>query len=255
MSYLQNEKTYALFDNPANLRLIADIENSGGKIRIFPPVETEKITLDQSTIERLNNLSDFDWLIFADILAVDFFLEILEENNIDFFQLDELRVCALGEAVADRLRFASLHADVIPATVEAKTSFTELANYVGEAGFDTLKLLFPKNISDSNYLVELLREKNATVSELPVYQTKNSNARELTKLKVLLKNGAIDEFIFTSPTDFIALKTYFENEKITGVLSETKVSAIDGATYQTGKENGLETIGLFHCDKIVKVKR
>jgi hypothetical protein len=57
---------------------------------------------------------------------------------------------------------------------------------------------------------------------------------------VLLKGGAIDEFIFSLPTDLIALKHYFNNKLISATLSELNVSTIDKAMFQTLKEHNLK---------------
>lgn len=244
-----NEKTFALFANPANRKLIAGLENAGAKVWLFPPLETEKVILEKSSVERLKNLTDFDWLILPDVLAADYFLENLEENAIDLFELDAVRVCALGEVVADRLRFAAVHADVITSSNETENVFSELTDYIGEREFGGLKFLFLKEVSADNNLTERLKAKGVAVIELPVYQASISNKLEVTKLKTLLKGGAIDEFILASPTDFIALRYYFEGETIAGVFAGIKILATDGVMLQTTKEHDLGNVGLFHLNK------
>ncbi len=93
----------------------------------------------------------------------------------------------------------------------------------------------------------------AEVLELPIYEVKIEKNLEVTKLKTLLKVGAIDEFVFTAPTDFIALKQYFETEKLIDIFKEVKVSATDAVNFQTAREHKLETVGLFRLDKLGKV--
>ncbi|MGI8787813.1 MAG: uroporphyrinogen-III synthase [Pyrinomonadaceae bacterium] len=248
------EKTYAVFADSANRKLVGDLENAGERVLQFSPIESEKISLDESSIEYLKKLSGFDWLIFSDVLAVDYFLENLEERGIDFYEMDLLRVCAVGEAVADQLRFASVHADVIAASVETEIVFSALENYVGKENSSGLKILFPKQFGGENSLPEKLRDNGAEVIELLVYRIKTANKIAMTKLKTLLKGGAIDEFIFASPVDFIALRYYFEPENFANFFSEIKVSATNGAAFQTARENNFKAVGLFHFDKLGKVK-
>lgn len=253
MSDAADEKTYALFANPANRRLVAELENTGARVFKFPPIDTEKIALDERSVEYLRHLADFDWLIFPDILAVDFFLEALEENEIDFFEMDFLRVCAFGVAVSDRLRFVAVHADIIPASVEIDVVFAAMLDYIGEGELKDLKILFPKENFNENTLTKKMQAFGAEVLELPIYKVKIEKNLEITKLKTLLEGGAIDEFIFTAPNDFVALKQYFETEKLIDIFKEVKVSATDSVNFQTAREHKLETVGLFHPGKLGRV--
>ena len=250
MTEPENDKTYAIFDGAVNRRIIENLKNSGANVLLFPPIETAKIQLNENEIALITNLKNFDWLIFSDVLAVDYTLEYLEEYAIDFFDLDELRVCAFGETVSDRLRFASVHADVIPANIQTKEVFNSLVNYIGETQISRLSFLFLHADSEKDDLTEKLRAMNAEVTELPIYQTIPNQSSQLIKLKTLLNGGAIDEFILTAPTDLIALKNYFGNENLTEVLSEIAVSASDGVMFQAAKEHLLKRVRLFHQEKI-----
>ena len=248
-----NEKTYALFANPANRKLIAELENTGARVFQFPPIDTEKIALDEKSVDYLRHLADFDWLIFSDVLTVDYFLEALEDNAIDSFEMDLLRVCAFGEAVSDRLRFAAIHADIIPTSVEIDVVFAAMLDYIGGEELKSLKILFANKSFSENLLTKKLQASGAEVLELPIYKIKFEKNLAITKLKTLLKVGAIDEFIFTAPDDFVALKQYFESEMLFEIFKEVKVTAADAVNFQTAREHKLETVGLFHLDKLGRV--
>lgn len=239
MTKLQ-EKTYALFYTPANKKIVVVLENSGAKVFRFPPLETEKINLDEESIAAVKNLGSFDWIIFPDVLTVDYFLQILQENEIDLFEMDAARVCAVGEAVADRLRFAELHADVVPTSIAAANVFLALSDYIGRDRLGSLRFFLPKESAAQYEIIEKLIGNGATVIESSIYRAKFSATGEIAKLKTLLKGGAIDEFIFSSPTDLIALKCFFDNDSISAILSEINVSAADKAILQTLKEHDLK---------------
>ena len=253
MSDVADEKTYALFANSANRKLIAELENTGAKVFQFPPINTEKIVLDEKSVENLRHLADFDWLIFPDVLAVDYFLEALEENEIDSFEMDFLRVCAFGEAISDRLRFVAIHADIIAASIEIEVVFAAMLDYIGAGEMRGLKILFPKEHFYENPLTKKMQKFGAKVLELPIYKVRIEKNLELTKLKTLLEAGAIDEFIFTAPDDFIALKKYFGNKKLIDIFRAVKVSAADAVNFQTAREHKLETVGLFQPNKLGRV--
>ncbi len=247
------DKTFALFANPNNRKIVSDLERAGAKIIKFPPLETEKIELNAISIEQLSRLAEFDWVIFPDVLTVDFFLQILEENTIDFFELDAIRVCAFGEAVSDRLRFVQLHADVIPHRLRTEDVTSALKNYIAAEDFTHLKFLLVLGSLFEEELKKQLLQAGAEVHELPVYQLKVSKENEIPRIKALLKGGAIDEFVFYAPTDFIYLNYIFSGEPLARVFADIKVSAADGIVYQTIRENSLNCAGLFQTDKIAKV--
>lgn len=248
-----NDKTYAIFDTAANRKTIETLEKSGAKLFKFPMSETEKIELNETETAYFTNLTRFDWLIFADVYAVDYFLETLESNAVDFYDLDDVRVCAFGETVSDRLRFASVHADVIPAKTSAPEVCAALLNYIGEAQIGGLKFLYLGDEASENDLTKVLRTKNAEVVEMPIYRMIAGASSELIKLKTLLKGGAVDEFILTAPTDLIALKNYFKTEIPAAALAEIVISVFDGVMFQAAKEYGWRRVGLIQPDKIVKV--
>jgi len=250
MSNLIAEKTFACFANPNNVKLISEIEKTKAKIIKFPEIEAEKIVLNENSIELVKNLKNYDWIIFTDVLAVDFLLEILEENAIDFYDLDETRVCALGEVVSDRLRFVQLHADVIPNRVTAKIVVSSLQSYIAEDQFKESKFLIVKELSLDNKISKELVEIGAEVSELSIYRIKFRVEDQIAKLRTLLIGGAVDEFIFSAPTDFIALKYIFNEEPFAKLFSGIKVSAADGLTLQTVREHDLKHADLFRLEKI-----
>jgi len=235
-----DEKTYGLFDTPLNKKLVVEFEKNAANFFLFPPIETEKIILDEEKKELLKDLTAFDWIIFTDVLTVEYFLQTLGENEIDFFELDAVRVFAAGEAVADRLRFAQIHADLIPNSVETNIIFSAITEYIGEENLDGLSFLAVEENSFDLEIDKLLAAKNAEIIELPVYRTKISNKQEITRLTTLLKGGAIDEFIFSSPEDLIALEHYFPDESISEVFPEIKVLAVDENIFQTLKENNFK---------------
>ena len=231
------QKTYGLFSTAANRKLISELESGGAKVFQFPPIETEKVILDQTSINYLQNLTDFDWIIFPDVFAVDYFLQALEEFSVDFFELDAVSVFTLGEAVADRLRFVQLHADLIPNFVESESVFSTILNYTSQNGLENLRFLLPKEIFSEAELTKKLTENKAIVTELPIYRAKITDKREVSKLKVLIAGGAIDEFIFASPTDIVSMKYLFSGNAMSEILAEIEVLATDEVMFQALKEH------------------
>jgi uroporphyrinogen III methyltransferase/synthase len=242
MSDSLQAKTYAIFSEPKNKKIISQLRDAQQEIIEFPRVEAEKIELNPAQADSVKNVAEFEWIIFTDVYAVDFFLEALREASVELFELDLLRILAAGEAVADRLRFVQVHADVIPPEAGAESAFNALRAYLsGEEEFKNLRVLLPQEPASNTALTEMLRRNEAEVTELNIYRLKIESDAGLTRLKALLKGGAVDEFVFSSPMDASNLAAIFD-EQLKDLLAGTSVSAKDETTFQTLREYGLRPL-------------
>lgn len=239
MSNFVADKTYALFETSLNKKIIARLKETNADFFLFPALATEPLTMDEEKIELVRNINIFDWLIFTDVTTVDYFTDVLTANGIDFFELDALRLCACGEAVADRLRYVQIHADIIPTDFESAALYANIAAYVGEDHLTDLKFLLIKENMAAFEISTLLRKKNAELTELSVYRALIPDKTLIVRLKTLLSGGAVDEFIFSAPEDLIALKFYFAGASLKNVLAEIKVSALDANIFQNLREHQL----------------
>ncbi len=244
MSDLEIKKTYGLFDNRFNKKLISELQRGGEDSLIFPLLRAVKQELSADDAGCLMNLGEFDWLILTDVLAADFFIESLQALEIDFYELDDLTVCAVGEAVADRLRFVQAHADVIPSKADDEAIFSAIKAYAG-ADLEDLKFLVAGETNAVFPYVEKLAGEKASVRQLAVYRAGFPDETETIKLKALLTGGAVDEFVFSSPEDLLGLKFLLSGANLTAVLSETRISATSEIVYQTLQENGFRPL-YFH---------
>jgi uroporphyrinogen-III synthase len=222
-----SEKTIAVFDKPSNQSLINELKEKKCHVFLLPQIET-------SALDILPNfeLNHFDWLVFTDCYAVEYFLQMLEEQSLNKFELDDLRICAVGEAVSDRLRMFQVHADVIPSKLDDKSVFQAICDY--ELPNGQCFLITEKNTN----LADLLRKANAEIVELLICQTKDIT--ELPKLKVLIQNGAVDEVIFTSPFEVNDWKLLLSPTDFASSLNEIKPLVIDAQTFQYLYEHGLK---------------
>ena len=240
MTQYGNEKTYALFSTPNNKKLIADLEARGASIIKIPKIETMKIDVEDVTLEQLLNIKQFDWIVFADVLAVDYFLQILEEKEVDLFDLDDVRICAFGEAVSDRLRFVQIHTDVLPTKIDKTEIVEALKNYVsGENALREQKILIIHRENQKVFIAENLLAENAEVNRIAIYRVFFEDQETVPKLRALIAGGAVDEFIFSAPEDVIYLEFLLSCENIEADLFE-RFSATDETTFKTLYERGIK---------------
>jgi uroporphyrinogen-III synthase len=220
--YFMNQKTFAIFDTPFNKKLISELESKNQNLILFP--HFTKTASETDSFE----LSNYDWLIFTDINTVEFFVQSLENRNVNLFELDELRVCAFGEAVSDKLRLRQLHADVIPAKADAQSVISAIKEY--EIDFDSQRFLIINAVNSNKNLVDAFASETTSFDVLSVYEY--DKVEISAKSKALLKGGAIDEFIFNSPEDVCDFVAIFSE-------TEINVVASDSIIHQNLKEHGL----------------
>jgi uroporphyrinogen-III synthase len=221
------KKTIGVFDKPSNQNLIGELNGKNYDVFLLPRV----VTFAAKTSFELDLLK-FDWLIFTDCHAVEYFLQLLTDINLDTFNLDSLRICAIGEAVSDSLRMFQIHADVIPSKLDDKIVFKLICDY--QSPNNVRFLITEKN----THLAELLRIEHADVTEIEFYQAEP--IADLSKLKVLIQNGAVDEVIFNSPAEVNDWKLLMSPNDFTGSFSEINAVATDNQTFQYLFESGLK---------------
>ena len=234
----ENTNSVGIIADARNEKLIRLLKSQGKTVFEFPVFEAKAADLNQSDEKLFANISGFDWLIFSDIFTVEIFLENLESGGADFFDLDNVRICSAGEAVADKLRFRQIHSDVIPLKNTAQAVFSAISDYI-EAGFGGLRFLLIKQKDAESELAKLLRENSADVIELGIYERRGGIDPALPKLKALIYGGAIDEFVFGSPEDVFSLAEILNENDLPQILSEVKLNPANEITSQTLSEFNL----------------
>jgi uroporphyrinogen III methyltransferase / synthase len=234
-------KTYGLFASPRNRKTIAGLTAGGADVLIFPAVETAPVDASGTDSMLSEALSSFDWLVFPDVLTVDYLIERLRQMEIDPFELDALRVCAAGEAVADRLRFVQVHADVVPARLDAESVCAAVAEYSG-GELENLRFCLALDKSGPSALAEKLRAAGAEIVEIPIYEAHFADQAAALKLKTLLRGGAVDEFVFSAAEDLIGLAALFPGESPAEMLRGTSVSATSESIFLHLQQCGLRPL-------------
>lgn len=240
-SELAEQETVGIIKNGKNKKVIELLESQGKNVFEFPEIKTEKNDLSEDQIGLLRGIKEFDWLIFTDIFTVDYFLEELGKTGFELYELDNFRICACGESVADKLRFVQIHSDSIPVTLENEVIFSSIEDYIfDEAKFVNEQFLIIKAEKSDSELTKLFTGKKIKTAEIEVYKTIPEENLDGAKYGALLAGGAIDKFIFTSPADIESLLIFAKNKNMSELLSGVEIDATDEITAQTLRERDLK---------------
>jgi uroporphyrinogen III methyltransferase/synthase len=218
----------------------AELERYGARVVACPTIE---ITAPESYApldEAIENLYGYDWIIFTSVNGVEYFLKRFTELGHETDELDDLRVCSIGEATAVRLRDAQIHVDVVPEQFKAEGVFEALTDYLGGVkGFYALNFLIPRAAVARDYLPLALEGAGARVDVVAAYRTVRPQTSERGRIDALLAGGAVDCVTFTSSSTVTNFAQLFDTNDLSELLEGVTVACIGDITGSTAAEHGL----------------
>ena len=158
----------------------------------------------------------------------------------DASHLDDLLVCAIGEATADRLRLRQVHVDLVPEQFKAEGVYAALERFVG--GREHLRgknFLIPRAAVARDYLPRALGEAGARVDVVAAYRTIAPHSTELGRIRALLAGGAVDCVTFTSSSTVRNFAQLFDTIDLRELLNGIVIACIGDITASTAAEYGL----------------
>lgn len=199
---MESEKlrqTAAAFGTASNKIAIRNLETRFERVLVISEPLFGPVIPDDSLSSALSNLGGFDWVVFSDIRATDHFLEMTESFGFDLHSLDETMVCAVGEAVADRLRFDQIHSDVIPTRTDPDTVLAQMESYSG--GIEGAAILIVETEDSPFSPGNVMSGSGGTVTRSATCRLEAKGAGLGPKETALLLGGGVDAFYFGEPSD------------------------------------------------------
>ena len=219
---------------------VTELERYGARVIVCPTIEIADPESFERLDEALNHLYGYDWLVFTSVNGVDHFLKRLEATGHAFNEIDELRVCAIGEATAEKLTDAHIHVDVIPREFKAEGVFAALVDYVGEReALSGLNFLIPRAAVARDFLPRALEEAGARVDLVAAYRTVLPGDVDRGRITAMLAAGT-DCIAFTSSSTVRNLAQLLDNQDLSTTLKGVAVACIGDVTAQTAGEYGLQ---------------
>ena len=219
--------------------LSALLDDYGAKVFICPTIEIREPDSFERLDEALDHLYGYDWLIFTSANAVRFFLQRLGARGLKVEDLDETRVCAIGQKTADALHEAHVHVDVIPSQSTGEGVFTALGEFSGGSErLQGLNFLLPRAAVGREYLPQALEQAGARVDVVTAYQTVVPENFDRGRLAAMLAGGG-DCIAFTSPSTVKNLAQLFDTHDLSKTLAGVVIACIGPVTAAAAIEYGL----------------
>jgi len=211
------------------------LEGYGAKVIVCPTIEIREPDNYDRLDEALDHLYGYDWIIFTSTNGVEFFLKRLTDRGQQIADLDEIKVCAIGQRTADKLHDAHVHVDLIPSQSTAEGVFAALSEFVPLRG---LNILLPRAAVGREVLPEALQNGGARVDVVTTYQTVLPDNIDRGKLAAMLA-GSADCIAFTSPSTIKNLAKLFDTHDLGKTLPGMVVGCIGSVTAEAAAEFGL----------------
>jgi uroporphyrinogen III methyltransferase / synthase len=219
---------------------VSELESYGASVIACPTIEIRDPESYERLDEAIDHLYGYDWLIFTSANGVESFLRRLTVRGKNVSDLDELNICAVGEATADKLQKALVHVDVWPAEFKAEGVFAALREFVGGVEkLGGLNMLMPRAAAGRDYLPKALESSGARVDVVAAYRTVLPENLDRGKLAAML-TGSADCIAFTSSSTVKNLGLLFDTHDLSQTLRGLNIACIGDITAATAAKYGLK---------------
>jgi uroporphyrinogen III methyltransferase/synthase len=218
---------------------VNELKRYGADVVVCPTIQIKPLEDYARLDEAIEHLYGYDWLIFTSVNGVDHFFERLGQPQRDAHELDAIKVCAIGDATAERLHSLHVHVDVVPAEFKAEGVYAALVSFVGgEESLRGVNILIPRASVARDFLPKALDQAGARVDVVPAYSTSLPDDLDKGHVAAMLSGNA-DCIAFTSSSTVRNLATLFDTQDLSEPLKNVTVACIGDVTATTAREYGL----------------
>ena len=222
-------RTVLVSPNEARGELATQLTRQGARVLPWPILDIGEPEHSQTLDEAIENLFGYDWIIFNNANAVNFFLGRFQTLGHEISELDDLRVCGVGEETVHRLEESQIHIDVIPDRLSTRATFGAIEAYVGgRDGIRGLNVLIPGAGTSRGYLQDAFENAGGRVDLVATYRT--SAVNDLARVGALLAGGGIDCVAFTTASEVRVFAGVFDTNNLDLLLAGVAVACPDEIT-------------------------
>jgi uroporphyrinogen III methyltransferase / synthase len=211
------------------------LKSLGAATALLPTIEIAPPKTNESIIEVIRNLADYDIIVFTSPNGARTFFECLDEENLDSRSLGGLDVAVMGAGTARALQAFGILADIMPDKYIAEVLAEELI----KCGVSGKKILLFRAEGARKVLPELLVEAGAVVNDVVAYRAICPDTKKDEIEEAL--DGA-DLITFTSGSTAKNFKMLMEKSGITqgDDFKLPTVASIGPITTEVAEEAGIE---------------
>ena len=206
----------------------------GAEVCEFPTIEMQPPENYAALDQAIENLQDYEWLIFTSVNGVEQFLARAQQRGRSITGSETRRFAAIGPETAKKLEAAGIRNCVVPERYQAEGILEMLAS----ESMRGRKVLIPRAAQARDILPETLRQRGADVDVVDAYRTVLP-AASVSELKALLRNRKIDVITFTSSSTMTNFARLLEGQNLAEAVSGITIACIGEITKHTVEDLGL----------------
>jgi len=214
--------------------LRAQLAELGAEVILFPTVEIKKPASWQPLDEAIQQINQYQWLIFTSVNGVENFFARFQIVRKDIRDLEGIKIAAIGPATEKAIQKRLLSVETIPDEFKAEGLVESLK---GRAMKGT-RVLIPRARVAREVLPDELRKQGAQVDVVEAYETVIPKANRIL-LEQTLEERPCDMVVFTSSSTVSNLAEIVAPAPLHQVL-KAAVAAIGPITAQTAEKLGLK---------------
>jgi len=206
------------------VRLLAE---EGARCFEFPTIAIAPLDDPDPVRVAIARLYEYDWVVFTSANGVRSFFAEVDTMELDARAFAGIKVAAIGPATAEALVGRGIRPDYVPERFVAEAVVAGMVD-LGVAG---ARILIPRAREAREVLPEKLTEAGATVTVLPVYETKPAD-QDPEEIIAAIKAGQVHYLTFTSSS---TVKNFFAKiaPEALRAAGSVKIACIGPVTAET----------------------
>lgn len=167
----------------------------------FPLIEIQKINEDLLLLE-INQINNYDWIIFTSQNSVNIFFEKLKELSISIDP--QIKIACIGKKTLKSINNHGYDISLIPSSYISESLIKEFE----KINIKNKKILIPTSKISRDIINDSLNNMGALCNKIDIYDTIRPDKNKLYQLAASLKK--IDYITFFSPS---AVRNFYETLK------------------------------------------
>lgn len=210
--------------------LSKQLNGLGAGVIEFPTIEIKPKTNQNELKTAINNIQDYNWIIFTSQNAVNIFFDVIKKNGKDARSLHNSRIAAIGPATAAELNKYCLEPDIMPSEFVAEDVLKEMK----KSGVKGDRILLPCATEARQTLKEGLVSLGADVDRIHIY---NTVIPEQISEEIISDIKSADIITFTSSS---TVKNFYSIIENTSAMLASIGPVTSGTLKKLGHEPDIE---------------
>lgn len=199
----------------------------------LPVITTQTVEPDAHTLNIIDKISDFDYIIVTSAAGVDSFNYLINSVKSQIIK-SSLPIITVGKKTSEKLKSQSFNV----AIENPGTTAADLAEYLINSGLIHGKNILQAKGDIASPIIKERLEGVCNYTQITVYQTIAINNPD-SKVISLINNKKANGFVFSSPSEF---RSFLNIEKIANFATDTVIFCIGKTTAEFIKNQGFTNV-------------